>query len=224
MSTMVYRSAGDVVNAMNRVYMHMLLAVVNSFLVSFTVSSSAAAVTALFTGWTAWVVILAPLAVVIAMTLLIDRLNRSQLLTMLHVFAGLMGLSMSLLFAVYTLGSVAAAFMGAAVLFATLTLYGYFTKRDLTSLGQLMFVGLIAVIIASVINLFIGNTVAATVISAVSVLVFLGLTAYDTQRIREMVSVGGDTSREEIMGALALYMDFINLFINLLQLIGSRKD
>ena len=87
-----------------------------------------------------------------------------------------------------------------------------------------MFVGLIAVIIASVINIFIGSTVMQMVISAVAIIVFLGLTAYDTQRIREMVSMGGDTGRQEVMGALTLYMDFINLFINLLQLFGVKRD
>jgi FtsH-binding integral membrane protein len=114
--------------------------------------------------------------------------------------------------------------MGAAVLFGTMSFYGYFTKRDLTDLGSLLFVGLIAIIIASVINIFIGSTVFQMVISAIGVIVFLGLTAYDTQKIRKMVSVSGDTGKEEVMGALSLYLDFINLFLMLLQLFGGRKD
>jgi FtsH-binding integral membrane protein len=108
-------------------------------------------------------------------------------------------------------------------LFGTMSIYGYFTKKDLTSMGQLMFVGLIAIVIASVINIFIGSTLMQMVISAIAIIVFLGLTAYDTQRIREMVSVGGDTGKQEVMGALTLYLDFINLFIHLLQLFGNRK-
>jgi FtsH-binding integral membrane protein len=112
--------------------------------------------------------------------------------------------------------------MGAAILFAVMSGYGYFTKRSLDSMGKFMFVGLIAIIIASIVNIFIGSTVMQMVISALAIIIFLGLTAYDTQRIREMVSV--DTSPAvEVSGALSLYMDFINLFLNLLQLFGDRK-
>jgi FtsH-binding integral membrane protein len=105
-----------------------------------------------------------------------------------------------------------------------MSFYGYFTKRSLESLGQFMFIGLIAICIASIVNIFIGSTVMQTVISALAIIIFLGLTAYDTQQIREMVSVGEDTGKEEVLGALTLYMDFINLFINLLQLFGVKKD
>ena len=135
-----------------------------------------------------------------------------------------MGLSMATIFAVFTMGSIVSAFMGAAVLFATMTAYGYFTKTNLDSMGKFMIVGLIAIIIASIINIFIGSTVVQMVISALAIIIFLGLTAYDTQKIREVVSLGGDTGREEVIGALTLYMDFINLFINLLQLFGLKKD
>jgi FtsH-binding integral membrane protein len=135
-----------------------------------------------------------------------------------------MGLSFATIFAVYNMGSIFTAFMGAAVLFGVMSFYGYFTKKNLDSVGQYMFVGLIAIIIASLINLFIGSTVLQMVISAIAIVVFLGLTAYDTQRIRQMVSVGGDTGREEVWGALSLYLDFINLFLSLLQLFGGRKD
>jgi len=107
-------------------------------------------------------------------------------------------------------------------LFGVMSGYGYFTKQSLNSLGKFMFVGLIAIIIASIVNIFIGSTVMQMVISALAIIIFLGLTAYDTQKIREEVSV--DTSDVvEIRGALTLYMDFINLFINLLQLFGDRK-
>jgi FtsH-binding integral membrane protein len=133
-----------------------------------------------------------------------------------------MGLSFATIFVVYNLGSIVTAFMGAAVLFGVMSVYGYFTKKDLSSIGQLMFVGLIAVIIASVINIFIGSTVFQMVISAIAIIVFLGLTAYDTQRIREMLSVD-QTGNAEISGALSLYLNFINLFINLLHLFGERK-
>jgi FtsH-binding integral membrane protein len=133
-----------------------------------------------------------------------------------------MGLSFATIFAVFNMGSIVSAFMGAAILFGVMSVYGYFTKKDLSSMGRMMFVGLIAIIIASIVNIFIGSTVMQMVISTLAIIIFLGLTAYDTQQIREAVSV--DTSPAvEVTGALTLYMDFINLFINLLQLFGDRK-
>jgi FtsH-binding integral membrane protein len=101
--------------------------------------------------------------------------------------------------------------------------YGYFTKKDLSAMGQLLFVGLIAIVIASIINIFIGSTVMQMVISAIAIIVFLGLTAYDTQKIREIVTQDTDTGREEVLGALSLYLNFINLFLSLLQLFGEKK-
>jgi FtsH-binding integral membrane protein len=134
-----------------------------------------------------------------------------------------MGLSFSMIFAVFTMGSIVSAFMGAAILFAVMSGYGYFTRRSLDSVGRFMFVGLIAIIIASIVNIFIGSTVMQMVISALAIIIFLGLTAYDTQKIREELSV--ETSdATEVRGALTLYMDFINLFLNLLQLFGGRKE
>ena len=142
---------------------------------------------------------------------------------MLHGFAALMGLSFAMIFAVYTMGSIVSAFMGAAVLFGVMSGYGYFTKQSLDSLGKWMFVGLIAIVIASIINIFVGSTVGQMVISALAIIIFLGLTAYDTQKIREEVSVDNN-GLAEIRGALTLYLDFINLFINLLQLFGGKKE
>jgi len=123
---------------------------------------------------------------------------------------------------VFTMGSIVSAFMGAAILFAVMSGYGYFTKRSLDSMGKFMFIGLIAICIASIVNIFIGSTVMQTVISALAIIIFLGLTAYDTQKIREEVSYDNN-GVAEIRGALTLYMDFINLFINLLNLFGDRK-
>jgi len=136
----------------------------------------------------------------------------------------LMGLSFATIFVVFTIGSIVSAFMGAAILFVTMSAYGYFTKRSLESVGQFMFIGLIAIIIASIVNIFIGSPVMAMVISALAIIIFLGLTAYDTQQIREMLSYETDTGKMEIIGALTLYLDFINLFLNLLQLLGIKKD
>jgi FtsH-binding integral membrane protein len=218
----IFRSATQINEAMSRVYAHMFAAVLTSMVVSFLVSTSPALLAFFFTGAMKWIVIFAPLVAIIAFTFAQERFDRNQMILFLHGFAALMGLSMATIFVVYTMGSIVSAFMGAAVLFSTMSFYGYFTKRDLTGVGQFMFIGLIAIIIASVINIFIGSTVMQMVISAIAIVVFLGLTAYDTQKIREMVSYSSD-GKAEVVGALTLYLDFINLFIHLLSLFGNRK-
>lgn len=224
MLTGVIRSAGQINEAMGRVYGYMSLAVIVSMLVSMGVGTNPELVKFFFTGVMHWVVLLAPLA---AVFLLIPFMNtdppKEFAVMALLGFASLMGLSFAVIFAVYTAASIITAFMGAGVLFAVMSFYGYFTKRSLESMGQFMFIGLIAIIIASVINIFIGSTVMQMVISAIAIIIFLGLTAYDTQQIREAVTY--DTSpAAEVMGALQLYLDFINLFLNLLQLIGVMPN
>jgi len=149
---------------------------------------------------------------------------REGAVALLLAFAGIMGLSLSAFMAVFTGMSVATAFLGASVLFGTMSLYGYFTKNSLDSWGKYLFIGIIAIVIASVINIFIGSSVAAMVISAVAIVLFLGLTAYDTQQIREQVSYADENHRAEVLGALSLYLNFINIFTSLLNLTGSRND
>ena len=219
----VYRGATEVNSAMLRVYNNMSLAVITSMVVSYLVSTSPSLMQFFFTGVMKWIVIFAPLAMIFAMTWVMTKATKFQAQAMLQLFAALMGLSMSSIFIVYTGTSIVGAFFGAAVLFVTMSVYGYFTKTNLDSMGKFMIVGLIAIIIASIVNIFIGSTVMQMVVSALAIIIFLGLTAYDTQRIREMVSVDG-SGVAEVSGALSLYMDFINLFINLLQLFGGRKD
>ena len=218
-----YRSAEEINSAMGRVYGHMSLAVIVSMLVSYFVGSSPELLAFFFTGVLKWIVIFAPLAAIFGVSYVLGNNPSKEVAQLcLHGFAALMGLSFATIFAVFNMGSIVSAFMGAAILFGTMSFYGYFTKRSLESMGQFMFIGLIAIVIASIVNIFIGSTVMATVISALAIIIFLGLTAYDTQRIREDLSV--DTSpAAEVSGALTLYMDFINLFINLLQLFGERK-
>jgi len=219
----VYRSAEQINSAMARVYGHMALAVLTSMIVSFLVGNNAALMTFFFTGAMKWIVIFAPLVAILAVSFNMEKMSKGSLQIFLHGFAALMGLSFSTIFVVYNLGSIVSAFMGAAVLFGVMSFYGYFTKKDLTELGSLMFIGLIAIIIASIVNIFIGSTVFQMVISAIGVIVFLGLTAYDTQKIRTIVSVEND-GKAEVSGALSLYLDFINLFLMLLQLFGGRKE
>jgi FtsH-binding integral membrane protein len=222
---LMYRSAEEVNSAMGRVYGHMSVAVLVSMLVSYWVGTTPELLAFFFTGVLKWIVIFAPLAAIFGVSYVLGTNPTKQVAQLcLHGFAVLMGLSFATIFAVFTMGSIVSAFMGAAILFAVMSGYGYFTKRSLDSLGKFMFVGLIAIIIASIVNIFIGSTVMQMVISALAIIIFLGLTAYDTQKIREAVSVDGDTGRQEVLGALTLYMDFINLFINLLQLFGIKKD
>jgi FtsH-binding integral membrane protein len=217
------RSAADINSAMGRVYGHMGMAVLISMIASILVSSSPAIMAVLFGTGLKWVVMFAPLVAILGMSLAYDRMSKGTIQLLLYAFAVLMGLSFSTIFVVYQIGSIVTAFMGAAVLFGTLSFYGYFTKKDLSSWGSFLLVGLIAIIIASIINIFIGSTVLQMTLSAISILVFLGLTAYDTQRIREMVTFDND-GKMEVMGALSLYLNFINIFLNLLQLFGNRND
>ena len=220
---MSYRSASEVNSAMGRVYGHMSLAVIVSMLVSYFVGSSPELLQFFFTGVLKWIVIFAPLVAIFGIAMILsNNPSKSTAQLCLHGFAALMGLSFATIFAVFTMGSIVSAFMGAAILFGVMSGYGYFTKQSLDSLGKFMFVGLIAIIIASIVNIFIGSTVMQMVISALAIIIFLGLTAYDTQKIREELSVQS-SDVAEVRGALTLYMDFINLFINLLQIFGDRK-
>jgi FtsH-binding integral membrane protein len=219
-----YASVSDINNRMISVYNNMFLAVVNSMLVSLLVASSPGLMALLFGTWIKWVVIFAPLVMIFAMTWIMEKATYGQARAMLHVFAALMGLSMSTIFITFTATSIITAFMGAAILFGTMSLWGYFTKRSLEGWGSFLMVGVIAVVIASIVNVFLGNSTLAMVVSAVAIIVFLGLTAYDTQRIRTEVSILEPDSKAEILGALSLYMNFINIFVSLLQLFGNRDD
>ena len=222
-SGMSYRSASEINSAMGRVYGHMSLAVIVSMIISYFVGTSPELLAFFFTGVMKWIVIFAPLAAIFGVSYVLgNNPSKGVAQLCLHGFAALMGLSFATIFAVFNMGSIVSSFMGAAILFGVMSAYGYFTKQSLDSMGKFMFVGLIAIIIASIVNIFIGSTVMQMVISALAIIIFLGLTAYDTQKIREELSMETSDSAE-IRGALTLYMDFITLFINLLQLFGDKK-
>jgi FtsH-binding integral membrane protein len=199
------------------------LAVIISMVASMLVASSPAVMAVLFGTGLKWVVMFAPLVAILGMSLAYERMSKTTLQFLLYGFAVLMGLSFSTIFIVYQIGSIVSAFMGAAILFGTLSFYGYFTKKDLSSWGTFLLVGLIALIITSIVNIFIGSSILAMTLSAISIIIFLGLTAYDTQRIREMVTYDND-GKAEVMGALSLYLNFINIFLSLLQLFGNKND
>ena len=218
-----YRTAAEINSAMIRVYQNMMLAILVSMLTSFFVSTIPVLMAVLFGTPLKWLVMLAPIGFILFFSFKMEDLSKETATILLYVFAALMGLSFSGIFIIYTGASIVMSFMSAAILFGCMTFYGYFTKRSLESFGQFLIVGLIAICIASSVNIFVGSSVMTTVISALAVLIFLGLTAYDTQRIREMVSYDNN-GNAEVAGALTLYLNFINIFLNLLQLFGSKNE
>jgi FtsH-binding integral membrane protein len=173
-----------------------------------------------------WVILLSPLAMVFLLSYGIQRLSMPTAQLMFWAFAVLMGLSLSTIFMVFTHTSITRVFFITAASFGALSLYGYTTKRDLSPIGTFLIMGLFGLVIAMIVNIFLASSAMNFVISVVGVLIFAGLTAWDTQRIKEMYDVNDDgtaSGRKAIMGALNLYLDFINLFTFLLQLMGDRR-
>lgn len=214
------RTASDINNAMARVYGHMAIATMISMMVSFVLGTSPQAMAVISQFWVQMVLLVAILGFSFFVPVLIGAgIGFGGAFAVLAGFSALMGVVMSSIFVTFSMGSIFTAFMGAAVMFVTMSVYGYFTKRDLSNMGDMLMIALIAIIIASIINIFIGSTVLQMAISAIAIVIFLAFTAYDTQTIREQL-MDGDDYRVEILGALNLYLDFINLFVNLLQIIG----
>lgn len=173
-----------------------------------------------------WVVILAPLAMVFFLSFRINRMSVAAATTTFWIYAALVGLSLSSIFIIYTGQSIVQTFFVTAASFGALSLFGYTTKRDLSAMGSFLMMGLFGLIIAAIVNIFLASSALQFAISVIGVLIFAGLTAYDTQRIKEMYYQADDSvvaGRKAIMGALTLYLDFINLFMFLLQFMGSRK-
>ena len=174
-----------------------------------------------------WVLVLAPLGLVFAISFGINRMQPGTALTLFFVYAGLLGLSLASIFLIYTGASVTRVFFISAATFGALSLWGYTTKRDLTGMGSFLFMGLIGIVIASLVNIFLHSPGLQFAISAIGVVVFTGLTAWDTQQIKEMYWAGDGTAvagKKAVMGALRLYLDFLNLFLMLLQFVGVRRD
>jgi FtsH-binding integral membrane protein len=173
-----------------------------------------------------WVVIFAPLALVFFLSFRVDKMSVGAAQLTFWIYAALVGVSLAVLLMVYTHTSIARVFFISAASFGALSLWGYTTQRDLSGWGSFLFIGLIGIILASVVNIFLASSMLQWIISCVGVLVFAGLTAYDTQQIKEMYDANDDgtaTGRKSIMGALRLYLDFLNLFLMLLNLFGNRE-
>lgn len=212
---------------MLKVYNYMAAALGVTGLVAYFASSSEALMTAIFSSPLAYVVMLAPLAFVLVLSFGINRLSLPAAQGVFWAYSAVMGLSLSTIFLVYTGESIARVFFITASLFGAMSLYGYTTRKDLSGLGSFLLMGLFGIILASLVNLFLKSAGMQFAISILTVLIFTALTAYDTQRIKHMyydvVGHGEAVGKAALMGALALYLDFINLFLQLLRFFGDRR-
>jgi len=211
---------------MLKVYNYMAMGLALTGLVAFASSTSMELMQLIYATPLRWVVMLAPLGFVIFFSAKVTTMAPKTAQICFWAFATLMGLSLSYIFLAYTGASIARVFFITAGTFAGMSLYGYTTKKDLSGVGSFMMMGLFGIIIASLVNLFMQSEAMHFVISIVGVLVFVGLTAWDTQRIKSIYRAGDGSAvaeKKAIMGALTLYLDFINLFIMLLQLFGNRN-
>jgi len=209
------------------IYNYMGLGLAITGLTAFVVATSPPLMAAIFGTPLKWVVMLAPLAFVFFLSARVSRMSVSAAQLTFWAFAIVMGLSMASIFLVFTGTSIARVFFITAATFGAVSLYGYTTKRDLSQFGSFLIMGLIGIVIASLVNLFLGSSALQFAISVIGVLVFTGLTAWDTQRLKEeyVASASGElVAKQAIMGALSLYLNFINLFMMLLQLFGQNRE
>lgn len=214
---------------MNKVYGLMSVGMLLTGLVAWAVGTNEQMLQAIFTTPLKWVVMFAPLAVVFAFGAMLPRMSAATAQLVFYVYAALVGLSLSFIFAVFTGVSITQTFLVTAIAFAGLSLYGYTTKKDLSGMGTFLMMGLIGLIVASIVNIFLASSAVAFAISVIGVLIFAGLTAYDTQSIKNTYIAHAQMGDQEwlqksaIMGALNLYLDFINMFMFLLQFMGDRR-
>ncbi|RTL98280.1 Bax inhibitor-1/YccA family protein [Ancylobacter aquaticus] len=211
---------------MLRVYNYMALGLVLTGAVAFIVGTTPALYVPIFSTPLKWVVMLAPLAFVLFFSFRMQSMSASSAQTMFWAFCAVMGLSMASIFLVFTGTSIARTFFIAATMFGATSLYGYTTKRDLSQFGSFLIMGLIGVVIASVVNIFLGSTMLQFIVSVVGILVFVGLTAWDTQSIKEQYADNFDAESQQklaVFGAFSLYLNFVNIFQLLLNFTGERE-
>jgi uncharacterized protein len=217
-------------NFMIGIYNNMMVGLVISGLTAFIISSNMELMSFLFNTPMKWVVMLSPLAFIFVLSYGIEKFHTNTSRMLFYLFSGIMGISLSSIFIVFTAASITQVFFITASMFAATSIYGYTTKRDLTTMGSFMFMGLIGILIASLVNLFLASSAMAFAISVIGVIVFVGLTAWDTQNLKETyLTPGAFTSAEEMTkiqlhGSLSLYLNFVNLFNMLLQLLGQREE
>lgn len=212
---------------MQRVFVYMGLGLAVTGLAAFFAVTNPSLQAFLFAPGMSWVILLAPLALVMFLSFRINSMSFSAAQTTYWIYAALMGLSLTPVLMMYQIESVARIFFITASVFGSMALYGYTTKKDLTSMGSFMLMGLIGVIVASLVNIFMQSNMMTLVTSALSVIIFTGLTAYDVQKLKDIyyqADTPETSGKMAVMGALTLYLDFINLFLALLRLFGNRRD
>ncbi len=211
----------------SQVYLWMTTALVVTAIVAAWISSNTLVVDQLVGSPLFWILLIGELVMVFGLTLLIRRMSATVATLVFFVYAALNGVTLSLIFLVYTDASITSTFLVTAATFGAMSIYGYFTKRDLTVFRSFLIMGLIGFVIASIVNLFLNSTTVYWIITYIGILIFVGLTAYDTQKLKRLAAggfAGGEMERKaSILGALTLYLDFINLFLLLLRVLGARR-
>jgi FtsH-binding integral membrane protein len=208
------------------VYNNMTISLAISGAIALFVSMSPALMSAIWATHLKWVVIFLPLVMSLGFTFLISKISSKTARLFLFVFAAAMGLSLSSLFAIFKMGSIVQVFFITAATFGAASLYGYTTKRDMTNIGSFLMMGVIGLVIAGIVNIFLQSSMFSLIISCLAVLIFTGLTAYDTQELKNVYDSQYDDEMEKsgVVGALGLYMNFINIFVHLLQILGDKKE
>ena len=212
---------------MLRVYNYMASGLALTGIVAYIVANTPSIAQVVFSSPLIWIVILAPLGFVFFLSMRIHKMSAAAAQTTFWLYSAVMGLSLASILMAFTGASVARVFFITGGTFAAMSLYGYTTKRDLSRFGAFLFMGLIGLILATLVNFFVGSSAVQFAISVIGVLVFTGLTAWDTQRIKETYLESDDSdsmTKKAVLGALTLYLDFINLFVMLMQLLGVRRD
>ena len=228
----IRRREGTMSNAfpalMRKVYVWMTLALVITGICAYGVATSPALLQLIYSNRAAlWVLLIAEIGLVFYTSARINSLSLTTATTLFAIYSALNGVTLSAIFLAFTLSSIASVFFITAGTFAATALYGYTTKRDLSKIGSILFMGLIGLILATVVNMFLHNGILNLILSYVGVVIFVGLTAWDSQKIRQMLAMQGDTGetaqKVALMGALTLYLDFINLFLYLLRIFGKER-
>lgn len=213
---------------LKNVYCWMALALVITGLSAYYVATSPSLVETIFSGPTFWILIIGELALVFILSARINKMSFMTAGLLFVAYSIVNGLTLSVILLAYTMESVASTFFITAGTFGAMAVIGHFTKKDLSSIGQILLMALIGLVIASIVNIFLGSSTMSMIISYVGVLIFVGLTAYDAQKIKKMIGdygfeINDNTMKIALMGALELYLDFINLFIHLLRILGDRR-
>ncbi len=219
--------ASYVATVMQKVYVKMGLGLLLTAIVAFVVAGSQTMLNLLYgNSWMIWVLCIAELAMVWGISGAIDKLSSTTATALFYAYAAVNGLTLSVIFLAYTMESVASTFFVTAATFGAMSAYGYFTKADLSKIGSILFMALIGLIIASIVNIFLGSSTLQWIISIAGVAIFVGLTAWDTQKIKAMAEMTdvSQAGKVSTLGALSLYLDFINLFIYLLRILGNSRN